>query len=481
MGSFSTIGGGGGRVLVELSIAEIASKINNVSVNAIAASYFDNLFDVAEAASIIDNANLSADKAASIADNPNITSAKIKAILDTGSLTDADKIAALLDGDSLTADDAATHVNSGIYTNDLMASAFDSSYLAADKAASIFDNVNLSADKAASIFDSSYLSADKAASIFDNANLSVAKLADIFGNANLSNDRATSIFNLMTRTIADLASVFNDADVDAAKAAYVIESTTKDVADLASIFDNANLSADKAASIADNANLSEAKLQAILDNTNLSIQKGQEIVDAMSNPTKIGTGGRRGYIGDDWEDNKLSSRDKAATVATSFDKIFQTFRPEWTVKAGTITVASGRVEGDAAGINEVQTSSSITEGTWEVDIIILATGSHQLICIIYQDDNNFYEAGNTTPGGTRSWCLRKYEGGTITDLIQSSWTEATGTYRLKVTRDSSGNFEMFVDGASMGTATDTFLPTANYIVLRVDDDNSSAMDNLEVY
>ena len=295
--------------------------------------------------------------------------------------------------------------------------------------------------------------------------LSIAQIARRINNALLASIGASFLDNLFD--IAEAAAIFDSAYFLPSKAAAIIQSD--------------NLTVERAASIADNANLSEAKLQAILDNTNLSIQKGQEIVDAMSNPTKISTGGRRGYIGDDWEDNKLSSRDKAATVATALDKIFQTFRPEWTVKAGTITVASGRIEGDAAGANEVQTPSSITEGTWEVDIIILATGAGQIIGFIYQDDDNRYTAGNSTPGGTRSWFLRKCEGGTSTDLIQSPWTEATGTYRLKVTRDSSGNFEMFVDGVSKGTATDTFLPTANYIALRVDDDNSSAMDNLEVY
>jgi len=328
----------------------------------------------------------------------------------------------------------------------------------------------LDAGYIARVCNNSNLTVAKAASIMDNSNLTATKVASICDSANITSAKIKAILDTGSLTVADKIAALLDGDsLTAADAATHVNSGTYTDALMASAFDSSYLAA--------------AKLQSILDNTNLTIQKGQEIVDAMSSPSKIGTGGRRGVIGDDWDDNKLTSRDNAATVATALDKIVQTFRPEWTVKAGTITVANSRVEGDASGTNEVQTSSlSITEGTWEVDIIVLATGHTQLIYFIYQDIDNHYHAGNSTPGGTRAWYLYKYEGGAGSELILSSWTEATGTYALKVTRDSSGNFELFVDGNSKGTATDTWLPTTyDSIVLRVTDDNSSAMDNLKVY
>jgi len=326
----------------------------------------------------------------------------------------------------------------------------------------------LDAGYIARVCDNSNLTAAKAASIVDNSNLTAAKAASICDSANITSAKIKAILDTGSLTVADKIAALLDGDsLTAADAATHVNSGTYTDALMASAFDSSYLAA--------------AKLQSILDNTNLTIQKGQEIVDAMSDPSKIGTGGRRGYMGDDWNDNKLTSRDNAATVATALDKIFQTFRPEWTVISGTITTANSRVEGDASGSNKVQTSSSITEGTWEVDIIVLATGSYQNIYFIYQDSSNHWIAGNSTPGGTRAWHVRKVASDSETDIIQSNWTEATGTYALKVTRDSSGNFELFVDGTSKGTATDTWLPTQNYIVLELGDDNASAMDNLKVY
>ena len=362
-------------------------------------------------------------------------------------------------------------------TADKAASIFNSSKLTAAKAASIINDKNLLAERAASIFDNANLSADKAASIFDNANLSVAKLADIFGNANLSNDRATSIFNLMTRAIADLASVFNDADVDAAKAAYVTENTTKDVADLASIFDNANLSADKAASIADNTNLTEAKLQSILDNTNLSIQKGQEIVDAMSDPTKIGTGGRRGVIGDDWNDNKMTSRDSASVTPTALSKIFQNFRPEW---SGTDFSVSGGEIYTTKNPGYTSTPSIIAVGTWGFKAKLGDTDNSYDWRIVFissatgdsGDGYVFYKYG----GG--SFRLARLDSGTYTDLISTTASSDTNYHEYKVTRDSDGNMEIFEDGVSKGTTVDTTYTSSSYIVLR--GSYGAYFDNLEV-
>lgn len=443
----------------EMTVDKAASILDspNLPVDK-AASIIDNRnLTTDKAASIIDN--LPVDKAASISDSPNITSAKIKAILDTGSLTDADKIAALLDGDSLTADDAAVHVNSGIYTDDLMASAFDSPYLAVAKAASIIDNVNLAAAKAASIFDNPNLTADKAASIFDNANLTVAKLADIFGHTNLSNAKATSIFDAMTRAVADLASVFNDADVDAAKAAYVIENTIVAVARLASIFDDANLTA--------------AKLQSILDNTNLTIQKGQEIVDAMSDPSKIGTGGRRGYLGDDWQDNKLTSRDKAATTATALSKIYQIFRPEWTTISGSPTASSGYLVLNNA---EVETTCSFSEGAWQIDIMHYSTSAWIHAIKLFNGTTEAYRVQHETDGD-----LFLIDMVDNVNLISANKAVDTDWHTVKLTRDSDGNFELFWDGASVGTATDTTTTTFDKLRMREIDGYEARFDNLGVY
>ena len=125
----------------------------------------------------------------------------------------------------------------------------------------------------------------------------------------------------------------------------------------------------------------------ILDNANLSIQKGQEIVDAMSDSSKIGIGGRRGYLGDDWQDNKLTNRDDAATTPTDLSKIVQIFRPEW----------SGGLAEDGVfkltGTDEKQyCSSNFTTGYWYVKWYVAGTsGSRGMkFYFMWVDDNNHY-------------------------------------------------------------------------------------------
>jgi len=281
------------------------------------------------------------------------------------------------------------------------------------------------------------------AKCIDHSNLSVAKAASIFDNANLSAAKA--------------ASIADDANLTAAKAA--------------SIFDNANLSAAKAASIADNANLTEAKLQAILDNTNLTIQKGQEIVDAMSSPSKIGTGGRRGIIGDDWEDNKLASRDNAATVATALGKIYQSFRPEWTVEAGTVTAEGGNMKLTTEDA-KVSCSSSVVTATFKSNQKSDNCGSSNMGILwdfICKDDSNEYTVYfqfESAEGSDDDFQLRKTVGGSESVIINSLWTVDLNWHEIKVTRDTSGNFELFLDGVSKGTVTDTDVTTSSYIKYR---------------
>jgi len=264
---------------------------------------------------------------------------------------------------------------------------------------------------------------------------------------------------LRQKTIAELASEYNEATTSVGPANEL----------------NNFLTAEFCALIFDNSNLTAAKLQSILDNTNLTIQKGQEIVDAMSAPSKIGTGGRRGIIGDDWADNKLTSRDNAATVATALDKVFQTFRPEWTTVAGAPTLTDGILT--IANGDKITISPGLTEGSFEVKLRATTGGTGpsgtMYVAFIYQDDNNNIGIYEWEPMG-----LGKVDGGTYTHLISDdnpSTTQAT----FKFTRDASGNYEFFKDGVSQGTTTDTFLPTNNNIAIWSDRSEDIEVDDLK--
>jgi len=327
------------------------------------------------------------------------------------------------------------------------------------------DYIGLVISLIASIFDNTNLSLTKAVSIFDNANLSLSRAGNIIGNANLSNARALDIHDNSARTFPDEWATIFDSYMDAGKAAYIVENSTKrTVDDWACLFDNANLS--------------EAKLQSILDDTNLSIQKGQEIVDAMSNPSKIGTGGRRGYLGDDWQDNKITDRDDAATTPTDLGRIVQIFRPEW----------SGGLAEDGVfkltGTDEKQyCSSNFTTGYWYVKWYVAGTsGSRGMkFYFMWVDDNNHYFLEYHTDSPDLS--LKKTAGGSISTLISETSIEPYDNcwHDAKVKRDDDGNFEAWYGHISLGTCVDTSITSSNRLYLGCIGDVDTYFDNLQVY
>lgn len=197
---------------------------------------------------------------------------------------------------------------------------------------------------------------------------------------------------------------------------------------------------------------------------------------------------------DGWSDNKLSTRDSWATTPVKVPVDVNTgelytvqidlpsARPEWTTDAGTPTVG-GMVSLDEGDI--ISTSSSKTEGTWEIDMRVTATGgvasgNPRQFVFMFEDANNYWSYVTVEEGYVR---LYKVDGGTENGVFSGSWTYDTSWHTYKVTRDSSGNFELFVDGVSKGTVTDTWLPTVTKISLGSPDwwNVTLEYDNLKVY
>jgi len=262
-----------------------------------------------------------------------------------------------------------------------------------------------------------------------------------------------------------------DADtVDGYHASDLLASPLrKTESEWATDFDNYG-DADIAASYMDNV-LNTTVLQSIIDNTNLTIQKGQEIVDVMVDPSRIGTGGRRGLMGDDWDDNKYSSRDKAAAVATSLDRIFQSFRPEWTVEDRTWSAANGYLEhttlpGSSPYPAIIASIPTTTQITVEFDFQVsgcggIAAGDFGDTYIINAAGDGYYIH---TTARTEEWYQLVRTDGTV--LINSTWSCDTNWHTCKVTRDGAGNWELFLDGNSKGTATDTTYTDFNRVRCR---------------
>ena len=180
---------------------------------------------------------------------------------------------------------------------------------------------------------------------------------------------------------------------------------------------------------------------------------------------------------DDWNDNKITSRDNAATTETGFtDRFGKIFRPEWSQVSGTTTVSNGRIV-----LNEnnekIQTSSTQVTGTWEYDFQLDSTGGgdYEAILQFMHDGTDYYQLSVMDDGHID---LQK----TGSHLTTPSWSVDTDTHTLKLTRDSSGNMEIFLDGASLSTTTNNDITSSsNMYISNGNNSETSYVDNLKVY
>lgn len=199
------------------------------------------------------------------------------------------------------------------------------------------------------------------------------------------------------------------------------------------------------------------------------------------------------YLEDNWDDNALSSRSNPTSGPWFYqpvpnqpgDTLVGRYRPDWTIPSGTPSATNQRVEfpdSNANGIQEIVTDTDITVGSWQWDFTSAANvdaGSGSGLVFIWQDSNNKWF---TPAQGDDEVALRKTDAGTTTTIYKASATVDDGNpHTIEQQRDDAGNFETFVDGASIGTGSDTFLPTPN--LMRYYSSNWEAkvyLDNLKV-
>jgi len=188
---------------------------------------------------------------------------------------------------------------------------------------------------------------------------------------------------------------------------------------------------------------------------------------------------------DDFDDNKLTNRDRRYDVAlympTDWGEVVTSslYRPDWETVQGTPYVENGVVR--LTGYATIQTPSDEAYGEWEIDmrltqIDVLVYGWFRFIFI---DEDNFYELWYSSES-TNNVKIYKLVGGTSYTNVVSTVTPDTDRHTLKVTRDESDKFEVFLDGVSLGTYTSTDLPTCSYIQLRAAGGNGVEFDNLKV-
>lgn len=200
------------------------------------------------------------------------------------------------------------------------------------------------------------------------------------------------------------------------------------------------------------------------------------------------------YLEDDWGDDALTGRTNPNTGVFREqlsggvgDLLKGIYRPAWQVESGSVSASNGELvipAGDTTTQNAT-TPSRMTVGAWSWDFYFASTpgsGGHtkSILCqdvnlTAFGGSNNCYHFAAVANG---DYAFKRTDGGTNTSLISASWAADTATYTPKITRTEDGDFELFKNGTSQGTATDTTFDTSFYGMFGTDSDSQQHVDNL---
>lgn len=203
---------------------------------------------------------------------------------------------------------------------------------------------------------------------------------------------------------------------------------------------------------------------------------------------------------DDWADNKLSSRNSYTTtylandieVPAASDYSLPT-RAEWTIEIGAsgISAQNNRLEMDGSIVQHLYYTDAVATGTWEIDFTSQSTrafGENCTFCVLDQDPTD-WDSNDGVPDngyaleirGSAFRLLLRVNGNNDHAVIDGIWDNDTNPHTAKITRDASGNFELFYDGSSIGTGTDTTFTSTAGTGIGMDVGPAMYWDNLRVY
>lgn len=174
------------------------------------------------------------------------------------------------------------------------------------------------------------------------------------------------------------------------------------------------------------------------------------------------------YLEDDWDDNALSGRSNSEKGiyyqygdGGAGDLLKAVYRPLWTVTGGNPSVQSGSVVFGGTDADAIETPADMQTGEWEYDFTWTDNQDWDTFSFkIFQDGSNHFRFELKSDNADPDFKLVKIESGSSSHIIDSSWEDDQGIqHTVRYTRDSYGEFELFYDGASQGTGTDTFTLT----------------------
>ena len=189
---------------------------------------------------------------------------------------------------------------------------------------------------------------------------------------------------------------------------------------------------------------------------------------------------RTTYIEDDWGDNNLSGRSGAeegyflhpsdsliSGDVEPGDALKSVYRPEWLLNTSDPYVQNSelRVDSLSGGSTGVRTPTKAITGEWVMDFRYrtLGSGNDGIFYFMWGDNNGESNKNDAwrwfaQDDANQYYRISKYEGGSITHVIDTTWAPDTNWHTGRSTRDSYGGWELFLDGSSQGTATDEYIP-----------------------
>lgn len=209
------------------------------------------------------------------------------------------------------------------------------------------------------------------------------------------------------------------------------------------------------------------------------------------------------YIEDGWDDNSITGRSNPdegyflhpsdnllSNDYEAGDALKGVYRPEWTTQSGSPSASNGVLSLSAGDTTQqsILTPSEFTAGTWETDYKFTNTPSSGGICMVIMAQstsldgvgrpNNCYFGYNHFNG---DYHLYLNNGGSATNIITTISLGVPESFAtMKISRTTRGNFELFHNGTSQGTATDTTHTGSRYNGYGSNTDVSSDYDNLVV-
>ena len=198
--------------------------------------------------------------------------------------------------------------------------------------------------------------------------------------------------------------------------------------------------------------------------------------------TRVDTIPDSGIYLDDWLDNRISNRETYSDLQYEFfettpeESAFDTEpeRPEWTELQSTVTTSEGRVEFNDDDAERLGTSLSVDSlpddlhlrMDFEMQNTTTRSGRSMFFAFVNETEDEDIPQGitiNIFPTGS-TWDLNlQIDGSTL--INETDISDPTDPHFVEATRENGENWELFLDGSSVGTATDSYNATGDLFQL----------------